>query len=432
MKVRLVISIIILSCGLMCSANTVSDDKDFPQHPQKQTGEAVIDYSKVSPMFSPHVTAKTVRLSVTLANKYTGENVFYSDGLYIIHEDRGSDEWAHREYGWSIVDTTGVVLTRNLDMRSNLPIVPVFSKGKALSKGSKNYGIINKKGLLISKIDATLHSDAFVDGLALASSGSGRNRTLFYIGPDGNQKFPGLSQIIESYTNVKEIRHLVDDRRAYYDYSKSKWGYIDSKGVIVIPAKFEEAEDFSDGLACVCIKTDTGDKYGFIDKSGKFIIESRFSIHPGDFHDGKAVVQKRNGKYVLLSKDGSISTTEYSNIWPFLDGYALAETGFKKVLLNIKEDQVEVKGRLESFPGYMNSLRSHVRDNKNHFIVYAGGVFTPDLVPLLWGAEFEYLGDGLFWFAVTNNYRGADYAKFEHGVIRYDGEIMLLLEEPEF
>jgi hypothetical protein len=43
-----------------------------------------------------------------------------------------------------------------------------------------------------------------------------------------------------------------------------KWGFIDKKGNMVIPAVYDSAWDFSKGLALVYING----KYGFIDKKG--------------------------------------------------------------------------------------------------------------------------------------------------------------------
>jgi hypothetical protein len=51
-----------------------------------------------------------------------------------------------------------------------------------------------------------------------------------------------------------------------------KWGYTDRAGRVVIPFKFDSADQFSEGLAAVGIK----EKVGYIDKTGKLIIPPRF------------------------------------------------------------------------------------------------------------------------------------------------------------
>lgn len=51
-----------------------------------------------------------------------------------------------------------------------------------------------------------------------------------------------------------------------------KWGYIDKTGKIIIKSQFEDAYDFSEKLVAVQLE----DKWGYIDKQGKFIIEPKF------------------------------------------------------------------------------------------------------------------------------------------------------------
>ena len=51
-----------------------------------------------------------------------------------------------------------------------------------------------------------------------------------------------------------------------------KWGFIDAKGQYVINPQFDNAGDFSEGLAAVEI----GDRWGFIDTKGQYIVKPQF------------------------------------------------------------------------------------------------------------------------------------------------------------
>ncbi|MBV9957027.1 MAG: WG repeat-containing protein [Acidobacteria bacterium] len=53
-----------------------------------------------------------------------------------------------------------------------------------------------------------------------------------------------------------------------------KWGFIDKTGSFVIKAKFDGAGDFAEGLAPV--KADS--KWGYVDKSGQIVIEPQFGL----------------------------------------------------------------------------------------------------------------------------------------------------------
>ena len=64
-----------------------------------------------------------------------------------------------------------------------------------------------------------------------------------------------------------------------------KYGYIDKNGKVVIEPQFDYAYPFSEGLAHV----NKDAKYGFIDKSGKVVIEPQFD-EAGAFSEGFARV----------------------------------------------------------------------------------------------------------------------------------------------
>ncbi|KAA5467163.1 WG repeat-containing protein [Bacteroides cellulosilyticus] len=79
-----------------------------------------------------------------------------------------------------------------------------------------------------------------------------------------------------------------------------KFGYIDKSGKFVIEPQFEFADDFSEGLAIVTIN----DEYGFIDKSGKFVIEPQFE-YASKFSDGISRVEN-NGKEFKIDTNGNV------------------------------------------------------------------------------------------------------------------------------
>lgn len=72
------------------------------------------------------------------------------------------------------------------------------------------------------------------------------------------------------------------------------WGYVDDKAKMIVPAKYQEARDFAQGLACVRLcddnKTAKGCKYGYIDKTGKTAILFEYD-DARDFKEGLASVQ---------------------------------------------------------------------------------------------------------------------------------------------
>ena len=81
-----------------------------------------------------------------------------------------------------------------------------------------------------------------------------------------------------------------------------KWGYIDKKGKLVIPCKWESADNFSEGLASV---QDDNYKWGFIDKTGKVVIPCKWKF-AGKFSEGLASVKDANEKWGFIDKTGKV------------------------------------------------------------------------------------------------------------------------------
>lgn len=83
---------------------------------------------------------------------------------------------------------------------------------------------------------------------------------------------------------------------------KKKFGYIDTSGRLVIPLQFAEAAPFSEGLALVYTTLGTNlfgktegvwlfANAGYIDHSGKFVIQPRLIEHASKFSEGLAAFE---------------------------------------------------------------------------------------------------------------------------------------------
>lgn len=68
---------------------------------------------------------------------------------------------------------------------------------------------------------------------------------------------------------------------------REKFGYINTKGEVVIQPQFVQAWFFSEGLAAACIEFN---KCGYIDETGKYVINPQSeSDGTGDFTEGISV-----------------------------------------------------------------------------------------------------------------------------------------------
>lgn len=131
-----------------------------------------------------------------------------------------------------------------------------------------------------------------------------------------------------------------EDKRLLPIVENDLWGFIDTKGNIVIKPQFKYLlSDFQDGLALVQLTipifpTDRGKidipptKFGFINKKGEIVLEVfANSIRP--FDKGIAVIQRGSfydGKYYNYGKYGFIDKSGKTFVEPRFDGiYGFSE-----------------------------------------------------------------------------------------------------------
>ncbi|MDO4754423.1 MAG: WG repeat-containing protein [Bacillota bacterium] len=122
-----------------------------------------------------------------------------------------------------------------------------------------------------------------------------------------------------------------------------KFGYIDKTGKIVVDIKYADAHDFREGLASVNIGTLSAPKWGFIDKTGKLVIPALYA-YAYDFHEGLAVVTVPDGKggqkYGFIDKSGKyVVEPIYREALNFREGFA-------SVNLNGKYGIIDKTGKL--------------------------------------------------------------------------------------
>jgi hypothetical protein len=105
----------------------------------------------------------------------------------------------------------------------------------------------------------------------------------------------------------------------FKDIGGNKWGYINQKGEFILAPQFDVAGDFSDnGLAIVRLH----DHDGVIDANGYFIVKPKYdTIQP--FSEGRAVVIDQDGFKLIDESGKEITNKAYSFIGDFKDGRAV-------------------------------------------------------------------------------------------------------------
>jgi len=170
-----------------------------------------------------------------------------------------------------------------------------FSDGLALVWKDRKCGYIDTKGNEVIALTDKYYGTSFHDGLAAVGNNDGK---YGFIDKKGEL-------VIPMRFDVEEDGVTSEFHEGYAVACKNgKYGYIDKSGKEVIPCKYDEANDFNDGMALVAVKDkDNGYLFGYIDTEGKEIIPCRY-CPAGDFCDGIAIVAK-DMKFTIIDKKGN-------------------------------------------------------------------------------------------------------------------------------
>lgn len=131
-----------------------------------------------------------------------------------------------------------------------------------------------------------------------------------------------------AYPYIAEVK---EGRAVYYvtgqgsgDGAASRYGYLDADGREVIPAQYEEANDFADGKAVVKIKDN---HYALIDLQGRRLANYSFA-YVGPLGEGMLAFQQgQNGKYGYIDEQGNmVIPPTYTMAFPFHHGRAIVNT----------------------------------------------------------------------------------------------------------
>jgi len=211
---------------------------------------------------------------------------------------------------WGYIDKSGEFV-----IEPQFDDADVFSSGVAAVEVNGKWGYINKTGDFI--IEPSFDKPTrFVEGLAVMSSqDTGKSGYV-----DATGKFVIDPQFEYASRYFSEGMALV--LKDADDFTTA--GFVDKEGKFLnIPIESLNYNGFfSEGLYAVRKKGE--EYYGFIDKTGQFIIEPKF-LSSSDFSEGLASATSQDGgKYGYIDRTGNmVIETNYDLTYPFSDGLAL-------------------------------------------------------------------------------------------------------------
>ena len=171
---------------------------------------------------------------------------------------------------------------------------------------------------------------------------------------------------------------------------KCKYGYIDKSGNVVIPCQWNNANSFRDGLACV---KDNNGKYGYINKSGDVVIPCQWK-DADSFSEGLALVRNDNGYYGFIDKNGNVVIPcQWNNANFFRDGLACVMDNNGKYGYINKSGDVVIPCQWKDADSFSEGMARFKNDNGYYgFIDKNGNV----IIPCLWKHTGNFRDD-LIW-----------------------------------
>lgn len=285
---------------------------------------------------------KAGRLVIDFKYGYASE---FKDGLSVIsYEDLSLGNMFQLKKG-AINKNGKVVINPYLGVLFN------FNNGIAVANfgfiGDPSVGVINKSGEVLTpgKFE---YITRFQDGIAAALT---TDNGWGLISPDGKwispPHFDGISHFQEGLAVFVDCGGKIHKP---YNFSKNlncKAGYIDNTGKIVIQPQFSSAEEFSESRAAVSFSVfnyhgsslsmdiNSNALFGFIDKTGLITVEPIYKeVRP--FKNGVAAVRKpnresKNEKWGFIDRDGKeLTSFIYSYAGSYSEGLAPVKTSSGK------------------------------------------------------------------------------------------------------
>ncbi|MFH0819589.1 MAG: WG repeat-containing protein [bacterium] len=219
-----------------------------------------------------------------------GSATDFSEGLAAVCLE-GEKNYEHR---CGFIDKTGKFVIGS-QLFISIPLS--FSEGLAAVETKNGWGFIDRTGKFVIE-PGFKGAENFRDSIARVYTQKRFaliDKTGQVISPlevnDVDYFFEGLAAI-----NIGGIvRYNLHSDSEDIDIG-GKWGYIDRTGKIIIEPIFSSVKQFSDGLAAVKYK----DKWGFINKEGKFVVEPQYDC-VDSFSEGMAAVGYNNKSNVDIT-----------------------------------------------------------------------------------------------------------------------------------
>ena len=229
----------------------------------------------------------------------------FSEGLAAVKVSTWREGYQTTQDRYGYIDKTG-----RMALPARFYVAGSFSEGLAnVCEEGVGCGYIDRTGRMVLAVPFTGLGE-FREGVASALTHAGR---MVFIDRTGRLAFE-YPYVTNGYDRFSDgLLPVSVDRKV---------GFIDKTGRMIIEPQFDSAYPFSDGMARVMV----GGKDGYVDKTGRVVIEPQYSL-AGEFSEGLAPVEI-NGRWGYIDKAGKVVIKpRFDSAGEFVEGIAPVMTG---------------------------------------------------------------------------------------------------------
>jgi WG containing repeat len=241
---------------------------------------------------------------------------------------------------WGFIDTSGRVV-----IEPKFISVSRFSDGLAAfqqKRWSDKEGYIDKTGKVVIEPQFDV-AEPFHNGLARVGFGTVKGRLLSLVADVGVEcEYKFIDRTGKVVPEPSPLHYATGEPGELIPFRKDGLaGYLNAKGEVVIEPQFQFAAAFSEDLALAC-----KDKLlGFINKRGEWAIPPRFE-YAGDFSEGLAGVSLGEAGWGFIDRTGKV-VIEAKFVWVY-QGF---RHGLAEITLDGKSTYINKQGEHVGPPG---------------------------------------------------------------------------------
>ena len=398
-------------------------------------------------------------------NQYYGKVVSKFDGEYF---------WVKHNSKYYIYDKNGTLIQKDINIKNQIDVRNyqtsfdirngIFIEYDKAKLGERFISLINRKQLGGDYIYSTIirYDNGTYFAIKELDKQTGKKQEYLYLDENLNIIYKIRPEYIAKIKNSRIINFYGEEynRRIFgnvnnglikhFDPSNKKFGFIDTKGKLIIQHKYKAVGNFSEGLAF--FKNDNN-LYGFLNTKGEVVIQAKYSKQPYSFFSDRARVLSKDGHWGFIdSKDNLIIDAKYKYATNFYKNHALVrENKFSSILLidntgkviqafdkNLKvsfQEQANVHQTL----GLKAEYFTHINPVLKQLVDFRKGIFTyknnkSGLVDINGNVilDFKYkslkdYNNGLLLAILTDN-----NFKEKHGLINEAGEFIIEVGQSKF